>query len=710
MQHCFIDTETRALDPENADLRRVGAYRYTSTAAVTVITYAIDDGPVQIVEAGNHPLLWGDFPDDLRKFYDTAARGEGRFVAWNAAFDRLALRNIREPANMVDAMAVASACNLPLKLEGASRAADRDGKQQDGKKLIGLFTGYAAPLAVEHPEEWQRFLSYAARDVEELRGVWKTLRPLADFEWREYEVSEAINDRGLGFDTVLAERAARAAELLETEAGIAIREASSGKLYSVNQHVACAEYVHRALDGDEEAQSILERDYEEQDDGSTIPKLSLDRARGETLLALLDRRDEEVGLTDAEWQVYQIVEAKVWGAAATPKKFRKALGMVHDGRLRGQYVFNGAGQTGRFSSRGVQIHNLKRDPVPREEEIVERLSACTDDAKLLPLLREYGPPGRILSGLIRPAFIAGSGDTLVWGDWSNIEARVLPWLAKTPHGQRRLDVFRAADEDPDSPDSYTVTGAGIDRLDPQDVWDRYRDKDPAAKAVRQKGKIADLALGFGGGYGALQNMATAYRMFIPETEGRAIVAAWRETNPWATAFWARLAEAAANAIAHPGAAFEAGRVAYLYDPGYWRGTLFCALPSGHVLTYPEIKWTTVEREDHLGKPYTQRVLTYKRAYGRTQTWHGKLAENVTQAAAGAVLRGTLVRLHDDAEYVQVVGHTHDEVICETVDTPATVEYAKQELYDVMVRGFAWSEGLPLEAAVVSNWYYTKAIE
>lgn len=311
------------------------------------------------------------------------------------------------------------------------------------------------------------------------------------------------------------------------------------------------------------------------------------------------------------------------------------------------------------------------------------------DSAWLDTFAGFGPISRNLSMLIRPSFIASAGKVLIWGDWSAIEARVLPWLAQDPDADKIIDIFRANDADPAAPDIYTSEADNIAAAIEK-------------PALRQMGKIAVLSLGFGGAIGALQNMATNYGIYIPDKAARTIVDTWRANNPWARTFWNGLWDAALSAMENRDTIFSAGRVAYIYDKTYLGGTLFCALPDGRLLTYPAIRWERREKEID-GKVVERTELTCLRGYGRAGLWYGKLAENVTQATAASILRRAL-RLLDHTD--SVIGHTHDEIVME-VDQAMETE-AKRELTSVMLSTDPWMNDLPLAVEVTSNWYYTKA--
>jgi len=319
------------------------------------------------------------------------------------------------------------------------------------------------------------------------------------------------------------------------------------------------------------------------------------------------------------------------------------------------------------------------------------------ETQIIAFADKYGPVPKVVSRLIRPALTAAPGHTLVWGDWSSNEARVLPWLSDSEGGDALLDVFRANDGDPDMPDVYKLEAAGIYDKDPYDV----------DKTERQVGKVAILALGFGGGVGALSAMAAGYGLALDDEFKRFIVDRWRARNPWAVRFWSELSEAFDKARHNPGTVHSAGRVSYVFNADYLGGSMFCYLPDGRPLTYADLRREKLKYEDDLtGEIVTEWKMRYQHGYTRTSVWHGILAENITQAVAASLLREALVRLELDWEFLgRTVGHTHDEVITECADDDT--DDTRRALLDQMLHVPAWAEGLPLAAEVTDNWYYTK---
>jgi hypothetical protein len=321
----------------------------------------------------------------------------------------------------------------------------------------------------------------------------------------------------------------------------------------------------------------------------------------------------------------------------------------------------------------------------------------------------FGPTGKALSRLIRPAFVAPPGRTFVWGDWSSIEARANPWLANSRGAHEILDVFRESDADKTKADVYCRAASDISRLPAQAIYDGAKAKDAVMYNLRQTGKVTVLSLGFGGASGALQRMAVAYGIYLSEAQAKEIVEAWRAGNQWARRFWDELWEAVMSALQSPDTIYTAGRVAFAYDRGYLGGTLFMALPCGRLLTYPTVRWEEREEEDAEGKVVKRTHLTCRKGYGRKKLWFGTFCENSVQATAGSILRGALDRIDkEDGDEPEdfVVGHTHDEIVRECDEARAGDNEAM--LKRIMVDATGWREGLPLAADIETSWYYTKA--
>jgi DNA polymerase len=693
---CFFDFESRG----RKDLDRIGAYQYAKTAKPIILTYAFGDDPVRCVAVNRFEdrLI---MPPELLGFMQ---RGNTRFVAWNCAFDRLMWNSIpgypRLPIERtMDAMAQAVAANLPGKLEHAAKAVGGALKDKEGKRLIKLFcdeNGTATPQS--HPADWAAFKSYAKDDIEAMRSVWKATPKRMDEEWTDYHVSERINERGVMVDVPVCERAAEVFVQGKAWSNAQLQKVTGLPKIKITNVKTIAGWLHANLE-DAKARSLIEHWIEDEDEEGgeeeeahdPTLKLHLRRPNVTALRIYLQGKRKR---TEIEERAIAVLELREYGGSTSPAKFAKMVAQADadDGRIRGAYVLNGAGQTGRFSSRGIQVHNLPRDSFG---EIEEEVLCDLLELPVADFIAKYPPVNQTLARLARPALVAPKRKVLVWCDWSNIEARVNPWLSDSRSGKEKLVAFEKADGG--GPDIYMQTAGGILYKAPEDV----------TKAERQAyGKVPELSLGFGGSHNALLRMADTYGVKMGEDEAKQIVQGWRGANPWARHFWDALWLAIQRAMTHHKMVFEAGRIAYQFEPKILGGSLLCALPNGRLLTYPQAKWQVKEKVGQNGEPYQTEVLTYRKGHGRADLWFGKACENVTQAAAGSILRDKLFRL--DEAGLPVVLHTHDDICVEVEEDRA--EQVKVDLRAIMLEPEQWTAGLPLDAKASSNWWFTKAAD
>jgi DNA polymerase bacteriophage-type len=712
------------------DLKLSGTLAYAahkSTRAI-VFAYALGDGPPRSWHADGAILDWDYAPKDLRDAY---ARGM-TFAFWNASFDS-AIWNYStanfpflEPERVIDAMVQAGVSNLPTDLESASRYLGGPGKQADGKALIKLFCTEGASPA-DHPEEWRRFLSYAGQDITAMRDdVFRKTRPLPAEEWRQYHAFERINRRGVMVDWPFVTQAAALAAQDAIASGHRLSELTDGLVPRVTMAQRLAAWIHDALpdaamrelvlvgssadDEDEDVSSSGEDEDEQQDDPKQ--KYSLRRSRVEKLLAALETKRANGGLCPSEEKALEAATLRRYGAGAAPLKFARIVVQQVDGVLRDHYRFSGGFQTGRISSRGIQVQNLTRDTIGEdgaaEAALVDMIADGCSYADLVAAEPHGVVAARKLALLVRPAIIAAPGKVFVWSDWNAIEARITPWLAASPGAEAVLDIFRTNDADPSRPDIYIVDAADVLHKDPREI----------TKLERGIGKVVRLSLGFGGSVGALQNMALNYRIHLDTAEARRIVDAWRAANPWAREFWGAhrdgesfgLWGAAMRAWENPGEITTAGRIAFVHRSDYLAGALFMALPSGRLLTYPRLKWRDAAVKDADGKPTGEkrRELSFRRARGRAKLWMGTLAENSTQGAAADILRATVTRIENDPAlaWMPIRMTTHDEIVCEVDE--ARAEEARAILRREMLTLPDWADGLPLQSEESVCPYYTKS--
>src|SRR5262249_19116601 len=693
------------------DLKADGTFRYATDASThaIILAYAIGDGPELAWHADGTILDWDRAPDDLRANVSQGAI----LAAWNASFDS----NIwnystldfpfLEPERVIDVMVQAGVSNLPTDLESASRYLGGEGKQKDGKKLIKLFcVEGAAPR--EYPEEWQRFLAYARRDVGEMRDVYRRTRPLPLEEWEQYWAFEHINRRGVMLDMPYVRRAAALAAEDAKASGHRLAELTDKAVVRVTLAKKIATWLHDNL-ADAAMREVLMVGIPAEDDEDNAvtdaeQELSVTRDRIARVLAMLDAKHANGDLSPAETKAREVAAIRLYGAGSSPKKFARLEAQQVGGVLRDQYRFAGAYQTGRLSSKGAQIQNLTRDVLGEdgaaEASLVDAIADGCDYRTWVATDPVARPAARKLALIVRPAIVAGPGKLFVWSDWNAIEARITPWLPASPGGDTVLEIFRANDADPSRPGCYVIAAADIFHTDVRAI----------TRPERQIGKVATLALGFGGSTGALLAMALTYRIHLETTEARRIVDAWREANPWAREFWNALWDAAMSAIELPGQITTAGRLAFIFHADYLGGTLFMVLPSGRVLTYPRPRWRDVDILDKDRKPTGEKKteMSIRRAHGRAKFWHGTLCENAVSGTAADLLRAAVMRVETNPAlaWMPIRMTTHDEIVCE-VDK-ARAEEAKAILRREMLTLPDWATGLPLQSEENSCAWYTKA--
>jgi DNA polymerase bacteriophage-type len=444
----YLDFETLGRE---SDLKAVGTYKYAATANAIVCAFAVGDAPALTWHADGAILDWDHAPLDLRAAFERCAT----FAAWHASFDA-AIWNFSTlgfpflpPERVIDPMVQAGVANLPTDLESASRVLGGPGKQKDGKKLIELFCVEGAAPS-EHPEEWQRFLSYARQDVEAMREVYRRTRPLPRPEWEQYWSFERVNRRGVEVDLPFVRRAAALAAEDAVAIGRRLAELTGGAVTRVTLAKRIAAWLRDNL-ADAAMREVLtvgvpadDNDGDETNDDEAEPhELSLTRDRVARVLAMLDTKRANGGLDPAETKAHEVATLRLYGAGASPKKFARLEAQQVDGVLRGQYRFAGAGQTGRMTSRGAQIQNLARDVLGEdgvaEAPLVDAIADGCSYAALAAAEPVDVPVARKLALLVRPALVAGPGKVFVWSDWSAIEARITPWLAASEGAEKVLD-------------------------------------------------------------------------------------------------------------------------------------------------------------------------------------------------------------------------------------------------------------------------------
>ena len=680
MLACF-DIETRS----NVDLKRHGTMRYATDPSTEVITLCVlwEDG-TELTWAPEHR---GGTGEGLERWNDWVDSG-GLCVAWNAIFDRTVLAHVTGPVHApsieqtVDGMAQAENFSLPGRLDFAARALGLGGKLSSGKLFINQFSnGYNPWTPTE--EELRQFWAYCMQDVRLLKDVWTKCRAWSADEWTDYHVLERMNARGVPIDAAFAAAAAGY--------GAELRWALDRELQALtgDRDITLA-HSKRKLDwllaqlGGSALCSALNVVKMTKNGKKTGPSAS-----ATALQALQEAWDEEPD-PNVDWgPIETFMDILARGNGVAVKKFVKMEETHFNERLYGQYRCSPT-VTGRHAARGVQLDNLVRDTLDDPEGAMELvMNGRLKDIEEYDLSGKRLPASKVLARLIRPTILAEKG-LLTWGDWSSIEARVLPWLADCPAAEQYLDVFRQGG------DIYCTAAAGIYGGRAEDVRAGVAAGDPEMKRQRFVGKVATLSLGYQGGAGALMRMAAAYGVRLEAQQAEDIKEKFRAANGWLVGFWDALRDAPWACLDTPGKVVKVGRVRYIR-----RGSnLYAVLPCGKPLTYPDIRRGKVKKT-WKGKEREVDALLHRKVFSggvtRGELYGGRSAENVTQGAAASLLRDLMRRL--DALGLPLIAVRHDEVLLEG-------SY-KKELLEEMLRVPAWAEGLPLAADVSTGEAYGK---
>ena len=652
MRELFIDIET--FSPVN--LANSGVYPYADHDGFELLLfgYSIDGGPVEVVDLANGHQL----PEKV-----LSALVDPLVVKWafNATFERICLsswlarqypelmagRRFLNPAQWRCTMVWSAYLGLPMSLDQVATVLHLPvRKDSAGKKLIRQFCTPGTPSVfnlggmrnppASDPDGWEQFISYNRRDVEVELAIHDRLAdfPLPASEWDTYALDQNVNDTGIRLDRVLVDHA-----------------------------VAC-DRQHRA--------TTLARAQELtglENPNSPIQLKDWLAAHGAPLQSLT--KDEVAAALDtATGQVREVLLLRGELAKSSVKKYEAMQHVTgRDGRGRGFLQFYGAGRTGRFAGRLVQVQNLPRNYLPDLAEA--RSLVRTGDFEAVELLYDSVPD--TLSQLIRTAFIPADGHRFVVADFSAIEARVIAWLAGET---TTLEAFR------DGKDLYCETASRM--------FGVPVDKHGANAELRQKGKIAVLACGYQGGVGALKAMG-ALRMGLAESELQPLVDAWRAANPNVVQLWADINAAAIDAISTRQPT-SVGALTFTVESGI----MFIRLPSGRRLAYVKPK---LGENRFGGTSITHEGITTGRKWGQLETYGGKLTENIVQAVARDLLTYAMHQVAEAGH--RIVMHVHDEIVVETAT--ATVD----EICKLMSTAPDWAAGLPLEADGYACDFYMK---
>ena len=642
----FVDIETFS----SVDITKSGAFKYVESPdfEIILIAYAWDDGPVHLVDMTSEP-------NEARAVLDALPDSNVVKVAHNSAFERASftkwLGKDMPPEQWEDSMILAAMNGLPMSLDAAGAALQLPAqKMKEGKLLINYFCkpcnatiankGRTRNLPEHAPEKWATFCEYCRRDVEVMQTIYYRLRrfPVPDWERKVWALDARINERGVMVDEDLV------------QAAIAVDGAFR------EEHLNELQW----LTGLDNPNSVTQLRAWLENKGVYVE--SLNKATVSDLRKTLPDPTTK-----------RVLELRsLLGKTSTKKYEAMAAAACSDHRVRGLLQYYGAGRTGRWAGRLVQVQNLPQNHLDNIGEVREIVRA--KDLDCLEMLFDSVPD--VLSQLIRTAFIAKSGHTFLVSDYAAIEARVIAYLA----GEKwRMDVFAKGG------DIYCSSASQMFKVPVE--------KHGINGHLRQNGKIAELACGYGGGIGALKAFG-ADKMGLTEDEMQTIVDQWRLASPTIPRFWRDAENAAKRALENPGKtyALRCG-VKYLRD----KDALRCRLPSGRILSY----WGA-----HLGDHNGRESIIFMgqnqttRKWEQTETWGGKLVENIVQAFARDCLAVALLRL-DEAGY-SITFHVHDEIIAEAPEGSRW-----EDMAEIMGRPIEWAPGLILRGDGYETKFYMK---
>ena len=660
MKTIHIDIETYS----GVSLEDCGVYRYAEDPSFQLLlfAYAINDEPVEIIDVARGEELNASLINALLDPGITK-------VAHNAAFERVCLSNwLRRlgflgPGQWLDprgwrcTMAQATECGLPASLAEAGKELGlTEQKMKEGKDLIrvfcmpgkartGLFASGVRTLPEDRPEDWETFKAYCKRDVEVEREIDRRTAWVLEADHsglrKIYALDQTINDRGVKVDLELARQAVTIDAMIR--ARLTREAASITGLDNPNSVAQLKEWIGGRTGG------------------------SLDRLRKEDLSELSGSTDDP--------DVRRVLQIRAEMGKTSCAKYAKMLDAAcSDGRVRGMLLYYGS-RTGRWSGRLLQPQNLPQNHLAT----LDFARGALRDGDIDTLELCYGNVPNVMSQLIRTVLVAPEGKAFAVCDFSAIEARVLAWLAGEDWV---LDVFR------EGGDIYCATASQMFHV-PVEKHGRNAE-------LRQKGKIAVLALGYGGGVGALESMGGA-RLGMTEEEMADTVRKWRDANPRICQLWRDVDRAARTAIVYK-TTQQVGRLVI----GMHDDTLVIYLPSRRPICYAQACIRPEGAKDSIAY---RGSMSGTKQWGWVRTFGGKLVENITQAVARDCLAEVMWRLEHKYAGMPSVFHVHDEVIVE-----ADAVYSSDTLKAMMgefSENERWNEGLPLKGAGFVTPYYMK---
>ena len=655
IKYMSLDLETRS----SADITKSGVYKYAESPDFEILLFgvSVNGGPVAVYD-----LASGDkVPEEIIK-----ALSDDSVTKWayNASFERVCLsvwlrrnypqyfssysidgdpvQQYLDPASWKCTLVWAAYNGLPLSLDKVGAVLGfEEQKLKEGKDLIRYFCmpskteGRKWNLPEHAPEKWELFKKYNQRDVEVEMQIQERLKnyPVPDFVWDEYHLDQEINDRGIMIDRELVEQA------------ISIDEQSRNDLTAQMQKIT----------GLDNPNSVMQLKEYLSDNG-----LETDSLGKKDVTALLKTVPEGIA---------EVLSLRLQLAKSSVKKYQAMQNAVcSDGRCHGMFQFYGANRSGRWAGRLIQLQNLPQNHMSDLEQARGLVKA--GDYEMLNMLYDSVP--NVLSELIRTAFIPRPGYKFIVSDFSAIEARVLSHLA----GEKwRTDVFR------NGGDIYCASASQMFHVPVE--------KHGVNSHLRQKGKIAELALGYGGSVGALKAMG-ALDMGLAEDELQPLVDKWRAANPNIVVFWWKVDEAVKTAI-QMCTSERIGNITFTVKSGM----LFITLPSGRKLAYVKPR---IGMNQFGGESVTYMGIDATKKWSRIESYGPKFVENIVQAISRDILAYAMQTL----KHCFIVGHVHDELIIECSEKVSLEKICKQ-----MGRTPEWITGLPLRADGYECMFYKK---
>ena len=615
-----------------------------------LFAYAVDDGDVHIIDIAGGEELPEKIIQAIKS--DTVVK-----TAYNAQFERVCLSRYLKlpdgeylnPQSWYCTAVQAAELALPLSLAdvGSVLGLERQ-KMTEGKELIKYFCVPCKPTKsngnctrnrpCHDINKWETFKKYCMRDVDVERQIADKLKmyPISDEEHRLYVLDQIINDRGVLVDSELAEQAVK---LNSIQTAVAVEQA----------------YM---ITGLENPNSVTQLKQWLKEKGVEIESLSK-----KSVKSLADETDGDVS---------EMLKLRLLMAKTSVKKYEAVIRSVcSDNRVHGMMRFCGANRTGRWSGNILQPQNLPQNHLP--DLTLARDIVKDGDFEMLDMM--FGNVPNVLSELIRTVLIPKPNHRFIVADFSAIEARVLAWIAGE---QWRIDTFK------NGGDIYCASASKMFKVPVE--------KHGVNGELRQKGKISELACGYGGSVGALKNMG-AVEMGVQENELQGLINDWRNANPHIVRFWYEVGNAAMKAIKEK-TTVPLGKLVFAYE----RGILFIRLPSGRRLSYIKPRIGT---NRFGGDSITYMGINSAKKWDRLETFGGKLTENIVQGTARDLLANALINAAN-AGY-DTVFHVHDEIICEVPNGYGSVD----ELCKLMCIKPEWADGLPLNADGFECEYYKK---